>query len=1542
MGKFYDPKRVFTVLLAFLLLIALLPVGNVFGEGTLLKTGNYYYSVAPNDGKTTDKGATGLVSSANGALLDGSTSTYAGFMGSGTGTPGNVQVVFDLLKDYPLDSINVVLNSLNANWGFQELTVKYRPEDSENYYIAIRHTRTPGIISTSPSSTWNYAVNVPMSNKTARFIIIDIKRPHPYQHIPLTEVQIYKGIGNEGVNPGPALTAEQMALELTKDTLAAENLLKTGNYYYSVAPNDGGSPDKGATGLVSAKSGVLMDGSNSTYAGFMGSGTGTPGNVRVVFDLLKDYPLDSINLVLNSPNANWGFQELTVKYRPEASDDYYIAARHTRTPGIVSTSPSSDWNYAVNVPMPNKTARFIIIDIKRPHAYQHIPLTEVQIFKGAGQPSVNPGPALTAEQMALELTKDTLAAENLLKTGNYYYSVAPNDGGSPDKGATGLVSAKSGVLMDGSNSTYAGFTGNGTGTPGNVQVVFDLLKDYPIDSINVVLNSPNANWGFKEFTVKYRPEALTEYYYLADKHIRTPGITSTSPSSTWNYSVNIPMANKTARFIIIDIKRPHAYQHIPLTEVQIFKGTGEVGINFGPALTAEQMRLEFSKDALLIDKYGQFYYENWPGKITSDEQLQQEYTDEANALSNVSLDTAKYDQFGGLKDGGQYKSTGYFRLQKIDNKWWFVTPDGYKFILKGVDATSLWEWGYGTSLKKADGSPRNVFEELPDPVAYSSAYVNDSNGERVSFVIANAMRKYGSNFEKKWEDITKKRLIDWGFNAFSKWTQPRNVTFPNIQVLQDPGNLKRIQWTYDVFDPQNESIIENALSGQLQSAKNSPWLIGYTYDNEAGWNTDIVKEVLTYSATSPAKSAFVDFLAPRYNNDIAAVNQLLGTSAASFAELKGISINIAKVPALDISDYIKLASRTYFSTITNIIKKYDTNHLFLGVSVVPTWRTSLEWDSAGMEFVDAFSIDEYASDVNWISRYEAFGKPLLNLEYTFSTTEHGLSPVNAATTVASTADRGYAFKSFVEGQLSHPLFVGSGWFSYYDQAVTGRKDGENYNIGLVNQQDQPYSDMVNVMKTVNPGLEQVHNTSDTALGPETTAVLTPSQPDGQNGGYASPVTLGFDTSSSTPGGWRTEYSSDGGVTWQVYAAPVTYDQVGTYTVSYHSIDEDGNEEAIKTISFKLSDDAAPKITVTEPAEGSVYRTADDLLPQIAITDDMSGVDHTKTIVSLDGKPVQMESSIPLYELNPGPHSLRIAASDLKGNEGSKSVTFTTSASIDSLSALVARFRSMGWIDNDGIAGSLTEKLNHANLDAFIHEVQAQSGKHIDAKAAGYLLRDSAVIRDSADSGQTMHHWAVMTIEGSNHLVENGSAKTVRISVTEATYSAELKVKYDSGLFEVNMNDVAISPTVSQSVYTLANAEVGGGMSVLTIGLKLNGTVVPPVNGLLDLVRIPFTAKGEDGIGYIELLQDSILYKEDLTGVPLNQDLRLPIVAVNTDIGGKGNNRGALEEVLDDMVQIRGKRAGDDGYNAKMDINKDSKVNIVDLAYIFRKLRSLQE
>src|SRR5262249_44986974 len=151
------------IMLAFLLamtaLAAFMPFNHVQGEGTLLKTGNYFLSVTPDGGNSPDLRSTGLMAASKGVLYDG-TPAYIGWMGSAK-SPITVHVVIDLLRDYPLDQLNVVMNSPNKYWGFKDMTVKYRPEAATGYYIATRHIRQ--------GTALNYTVNVPMSGVTARF-----------------------------------------------------------------------------------------------------------------------------------------------------------------------------------------------------------------------------------------------------------------------------------------------------------------------------------------------------------------------------------------------------------------------------------------------------------------------------------------------------------------------------------------------------------------------------------------------------------------------------------------------------------------------------------------------------------------------------------------------------------------------------------------------------------------------------------------------------------------------------------------------------------------------------------------------------------------------------------------------------------------------------------------------------------------------------------------------------------------------------------------------------------------------------------------------------------------------------------------------------------------------------------------------------------------------------------------------------------------------------------------------------------------------------
>ncbi|MBA4866073.1 hypothetical protein H1V43_33070 [Streptomyces sp. PSKA54] len=831
----------------------------------------------------------------------------------------------------------------------------------------------------------------------------------------------------------------------------------SGNYYASTKPTDGNPDSDGA--LVRFQDSLLFNGNQTDTVGWRGSAT-APKTVTLVFDMLRDGPLSNISIVSKSQNEFWTFDEIKVQYRPEASPTYNTAKSAARARGLL--------DYRLDVPMGDKQARFVRIKLTRTNQYLHIPLSEINFTIGTGTVDPTPAPALTESQMQQELTR-----ADSIETGNYYAGVTPTDG-TPDS-AGGLVPFQNSKLFNGDHTDVVGWRGNAT-APKSVTLVFDLLRDHPLGNIMIQSKAENEFWTFDEIEVTYRPEA-SETYRIAGS--------ATRDRSELDYRLDIPMGDKQARFVRVKMTRTNQYLHFPLSEVDFAIGSGSIGQNPAPPLTVSQMQEELSRYTRMVDTYGQYLYKDWAGKVTSDAQLQQDAANEATKLADVEQDLTTYDQYGGFKALGKHTGTGYFRLAKIDGKWWFITPEGHKFILKGVDATSADDWGYGTLYKNADGSLRDVFDGLPDSGTYGPAY----SGNMVSFVKANLMRKYGTaDWKTPWRDITKKRLIDWGFNAQSKWSRDGGLTMPWIGQITAPSDVMRIQYGIDPFDPQFGAKLDRHIQAlNIAANAGSPWLIGYFFDNERGWDDAVMTDMLQRTSTQPAKRAFVAYLNDAYDGDLNQVNTILGTSAATWQDLENTKIIFSKVPVSDRTAFVTEASKAYYSAIQAAIRKQDTNHLFLGSALVPTWHSSLEWNVGGRDYLDAISLDVYSNSASYLKDYEPYDKPVLNLEYSFSTHDRGLRAINAATRAESIAERGSMHKAFAEEQARSPVFVGSGWFIYYDQAVTGRaSDGENYNFGLVNQQDQPYSAMTDVMRDTHRRLELIHQSP----GPPLSAART--------------------------------------------------------------------------------------------------------------------------------------------------------------------------------------------------------------------------------------------------------------------------------------------------------------------------------------------------------------------------------------------------------------------------------------------------------------------
>jgi len=167
----------------------------------------------------------------------------------------------------------------------------------------------------------------------------------------------------------------------------------------------------------------------------------------------------------------------------------------------------------------------------------------------------------------------------------------------------------------------------------------------------------------------------------------------------------------------------------------------------------------------------------------------------------------------------------------------------------------------------------------------------------------------------------------------------------------------------------------------------------------------------------------------------------------------------------------------------------------------------------------------------------------------------------------------------------------------------------------------------------------------------------------------------------------------------------------------------------------IADTAAPAITITMP-EATTYQHSDTMF--LAFSAEDVGLAGVKNIwADLDGVEVFDGQSLDLYTLTLGDHTLTVHSVDKAGNESVQAVTFHITASLNSLVSGVTRLYQEHKIDNSGVYNSLMTKLRQAEkpaavrnaLNAFINEVRAQSGKHIDAAYANALIADAQYMID---------------------------------------------------------------------------------------------------------------------------------------------------------------------------------------------------------------------
>jgi hypothetical protein len=478
----------------------------------------------------------------------------------------------------------------------------------------------------------------------------------------------------------------------------------------------------------------------------------------------------------------------------------------------------------------------------------------------------------------------------------------------------------------------------------------------------------------------------------------------------------------------------------------------------------------------LIDCYGQFRHKTWPGKIGSDDDLRRRREDEGAQLA-AAPGPADWCEFGGWKAGPHLAPGKFFRVEKREGKWWLVDPHGHLFWSHGVDCVNA--GGETTPITDR----KFYYAELPPKNSPEAGFYGRGNWaphnyyegrsyETFNFSAANLRRKYGPDFAATYSDVVHRRLRGWAVNTIGNWSSreiARARRTPYVATVASGATELAGSTGYwgrfpDPFDPKFEEQTLAHCAAQKGGAAGDPWCLGFFVDNELAWGDDLslAEATLKSPAGQPAKSVFVDDLRRKYGS-IEKLNAAWKTAHASWDALRESRLPPSpKDAAADLGDFYTKLAEQYFRVCSGAVRRHAPGQLYLGCRFA--WGNDRAARAAA-KFCDAISFNIYSRSPVEKRLPEGVDKPMMIGEFHFGAMDRGMFHTGLVPTRDQT-ERAAAYRKYVTDAIRHPQFIGTHWFQYSDQATTGRGDGENYQIGLVDICDTPYPETIEAVRQV--------------------------------------------------------------------------------------------------------------------------------------------------------------------------------------------------------------------------------------------------------------------------------------------------------------------------------------------------------------------------------------------------------------------------------------------------------------------------------------------
>ncbi|MCM0646861.1 hypothetical protein NBE98_00555 [Clostridium swellfunianum] len=475
----------------------------------------------------------------------------------------------------------------------------------------------------------------------------------------------------------------------------------------------------------------------------------------------------------------------------------------------------------------------------------------------------------------------------------------------------------------------------------------------------------------------------------------------------------------------------------------------------------------------MVDELGQLIEKQWTGKTESVEAM-------AAGLKNWIKEVheplkGEFDTVGGWT---KYKtaSTGFFRTEKFKDRWWLVDPEGHLFFSVGPDCV-------GPYSEVPVNGIEGLFSCLPlKEGIFSEAWRHNGTGiDSVSFITANLIRVFGEQWRESWKDIVRKQLREYGFNTIANWSVSNlgtELKMPYVTEIGFPDTERKIFRDFpDVF---SEEYVESAhcCYKRLKNKAEDCYMIGYFLRNEPNWafgDYNIAEFLIANPESFVSKDEMIKYLSNKYKKDILKFSEAWNLKLTSFNQLKNPIEKASKLSQQaerDLREFNRILIEQYIKVPAQVAKIYDPNHLNLGLRWA--WVVSDDF-YAGSKYCDVFSINCYklnpdAEEIKKAS--EITGLPVIIGEFHAGALDVGLLS-NGLRGMKNQKERGKFYSWYVEKAAAIPQLVGVHYFQWNDQAVLGRFDGENCNIGLIDVCGKPYEEMMEYVKNTHKRIYEI-------------------------------------------------------------------------------------------------------------------------------------------------------------------------------------------------------------------------------------------------------------------------------------------------------------------------------------------------------------------------------------------------------------------------------------------------------------------------------------